>query len=155
MRQVYIAVCLHVAMLLVLAPAQSADSTVDVTVELLIEMMRQFGSYEGQSGTGDDLILIGTLEEGQYTISPADCAGYPSCGSVMFYETFDKGGATTQSVNRWNRKQPFGNLHIIKDSLVLALWFPTPDGLPRRTLERYFDVWKKLLKDVEKIAGSP
>ena len=145
---------LFAVFLLMPSAARPADNGVDITTGLLIEMMQQIGTFDEQTGSGNALVLHGMLEEGEYTLTPIDCKGFPSCAAVTFYRILDKGGATAASVNAWNHDHLLGNLHIVEQHLVLALWFPTPDGLPRKTLERYFDYWKKAVKDANTLAGG-
>ena len=127
----------------------AAKSTIDITPDEVANIARGFGSSVLDKLKNGAPVIFGRMDGQNYGIFLINCDDKPSCALIQFTAQFPGDRIDIAKLNEWNRDKRFGKVAIAEDGNV---WVNeaiiTAEGLPRKTVERYFGFWQLVLKQL-------
>ena len=140
---------------LLAGPAIAAEPSVDVTPDHVTNIARGFGSALLHKTQNGQPVVLGRIEEQNYVIFLIDCQDRPSCALIQFSAEFPAENAKLEKINAWNREKRFGRVSIGPNQKIwVSQAVITGEGIPIKSLERYFGFWKLVLKEVPPFVTS-
>lgn len=134
---------------LLAGPAIAAEPSVDVTPDHVANIARGFGSALLHKMKNGQPVVLGRIEGQNYVVFLINCEDRPSCALIQFSAQFPGENADPEKINAWNRQKRFGRASIGPDQKIwVSEAVVTGEGIPIKSLERYFGFWKLVLKDL-------
>lgn len=131
-----------------LAPAASAQSTVDATnTDTILSIARGFGDATLGTDSDGDPKISGRINGTSYTVFFYGCNDSgQQCKDIQFWSYWTARGVTAERLSTWNRDMRWGKSYIDKDGdTVLEMDANLYGGVTRKNLEDTFDWWRVVL----------
>jgi hypothetical protein len=130
-------------------PSVAAEQSMDVTPDFIANLARGYGSAVLNTMKDGKPIVLGRIQGQNYVIFLIDCENRPSCALIQFSAQFPGEKTDPVKINAWNRDKRFGRVAVSTDQKIWASQaIITGEGLPLKSLERYFGFWQIVLKEL-------
>ena len=133
----------------------AAEQTLDLTPDEIANVARGYGSSILDQLKNGQPVIFGKMDGQNYGIFLIGCEDKPSCALIQFTAQFPGDKVDLVKVNEWNRDKRFGKVSIAEDGKVwVNQAVVTGEGLPRKTIERYFGFWQLVLKQLPEFIAA-
>ncbi|UIJ73078.1 YbjN domain-containing protein [Aurantimonas sp. HBX-1] len=131
--------------------AQPADIIAANDVAAITEIARGYGEADAIAAGNGDPVITGQMNGIGYQIFFLECAANRDCKVLDFYAIWDTPGVQLETINEWNRSQPFNKAYLGEDGLpVIELNLSLVGGLTRPQLVDAFDRWAVALAEFQR-----
>ena len=116
----------------------------------ILDIATGYGNAELDKTESGDPVIVGDINGVAYQLFFLDCTDHRSCKVQNFYAIWDTPGVTLETINAWNRAQPFHKAYLTEDNFpVIELNVSIAGGTSRRQMLDAFDRWTVALAEFQ------
>jgi len=104
-------------------------------------MAEGYGEAELTVVENGDPVIVGNINGTAYQLFFLGCTDHRDCKILDFYAIWDQRDVELESVNEWNRSQPFNKAYLAEDGLPVIELNVSTQGLTADQLSDAFDRW--------------
>ena len=136
------------------SPAQRALGAPDLILpddlQSIVEIATGYGEAKLEKTESGDPVVVGDIDGVSYQLFFLDCTAHRDCKVQNFYAIWDTPGVSLETINDWNRAQPFHKAYLTEDNFpAIELNISIAGGTSRAQMVDAFDRWTVALAEFQ------
>ena len=119
-------------------------------LDAVLDIATGYGNAELDKTESGDPVITGDINGVSYQLFFLDCTLHRACRIQNFYAVWDTPGVSLETINDWNRAQPFHKSYLTEDNFpVIELNVSIAGGTSRTQMRDAFDRWTIALAEFQ------